>query len=37
LPVSRADQTQALLQLKNKYCNRKRCLECRIGKELLTR
>lgn len=31
-----AFDTQALLQLKNEYCNKKRCLECVIGKELMT-
>lgn len=30
-----AFETQALLQLKNEYCNKQRCLECAIGKELL--
>lgn len=30
-----AAQTQALLQLKNKYCNQKRCLECGIGNSIL--
>lgn len=30
-----AFETQALLQLKNEYCNKKRCLECEVGKELL--
>ncbi len=30
-----AYNTQALLQLKNVYCNRKRCLQCGIGNELL--
>ena len=30
-----AFQSQALLQLKNEYCNKKRCLECAIGIELL--
>jgi len=30
-----AMQSQALIQLKNEYCNKKRCLECRIGHELL--
>ena len=29
--------SQALLQLKRAYCDRKRCLECRIGSELLMR
>jgi hypothetical protein len=30
-----AYNTQALLQLKNAYCNRKKCLQCSIGNELL--
>lgn len=30
-----AYQTQALLQLKNEYCNKKRCLECSIGNAIL--
>lgn len=30
-----AYQTQALLQLKNEYCDRKRCLECAIGNRIL--
>jgi hypothetical protein len=30
-----AFQSQALLQLKNEYCNSKRCLQCAIGLELL--
>ncbi|MFD0763118.1 DUF2851 family protein [Lutibacter aestuarii] len=30
-----AFKTQALLQLKNEYCSKQRCLECSIGKELL--
>jgi len=30
-----AMQSQALIQLKNEYCSKKRCLECRIGHELL--
>ncbi len=29
--------TQALLQLKSHYCDKKRCLECRIGNQLLSR
>ena len=28
-------QTQALLQLKNDYCSKKRCVECQIGFRLL--
>lgn len=35
LKPSNAMQSQALLQLKNKYCDQKRCLECRIGHEIL--
>jgi hypothetical protein len=30
-----AFETQALLQLKNDYCNKQLCLNCAIGKELL--
>lgn len=30
-----AFETQALLQLKNEYCNKNRCLDCAIGIELL--
>ncbi|UAY50761.1 DUF2851 family protein [Ferruginibacter albus] len=30
-----AFDTQALLQLKNEYCNNKRCLECAVGNKLL--
>ena len=30
-----AYRTQALLQLKNEYCDKKRCLECRIGGAIL--
>jgi hypothetical protein len=29
-------QTQALLQLRHDYCERKRCLDCRIGKRILS-
>jgi Protein of unknown function (DUF2851) len=30
-----AFETQSLLQLKNEYCNKSRCLQCAIGIELL--
>jgi hypothetical protein len=30
-------ESQSLLQLKNEYCNKSRCLECAIGMELLKR
>lgn len=30
-----AYESQSLLQLKNEYCNHKRCLECSIGLELM--
>ncbi|MCX6279180.1 MAG: DUF2851 family protein [Bacteroidetes bacterium] len=36
LKCENAMHSQALLQLKRFYCDRKRCLECRIGSELLT-
>ena len=32
-----AMQSQALIQLKNNYCQRKRCLSCRFGHVLLNR
>jgi hypothetical protein len=28
--------SQALIQLKNSYCNQKRCLECAVGNKLMT-
>jgi len=34
---SNAFDSQALLQLKNEYCNKQLCLECEIGKELLNK
>jgi hypothetical protein len=34
-PADNAMQTQALLHLKHFYCDKKRCLECRIGSRLL--
>lgn len=35
LNVRSAGDSQALIQLKNEYCNRKDCLRCRIGYEFL--
>jgi hypothetical protein len=35
-PISAFD-TQALLQLRNEYCRKRRCLECRIGTKLIGR
>jgi hypothetical protein len=35
-PTENALQSQALIQLKRCYCDRKRCLECRVGEELLS-
>ena len=32
---SNAAESQALLQLTNNYCSQRRCLECRIGYQLL--
>ena len=34
--VPDALHAQALLQLKTRYCDRRRCLQCRIGRALLT-
>lgn len=31
-----ARQSQALLQLKNVYCNSKKCLECQIGNQIIS-
>ena len=35
LAVSNAGDSQALIQLKNEYCDRRDCLRCRIGYEYL--
>ncbi|QYJ68454.1 DUF2851 family protein [Flavobacterium litorale] len=35
VPVASAYDSQALLQLKNEYCNHKRCMQCGIGLEIL--
>jgi hypothetical protein len=35
LPVTTAYSSQGLLQLKNEYCNHKKCLNCSIGNYLL--
>lgn len=35
IPTQSAFETQALLQMKNDYCNRGRCLACEIGIQLL--
>ena len=32
----RAFDSQALLELKRHYCDKKRCLECAIGNKLLS-
>ena len=31
-----ASDSQALIQLRKEYCDRKKCLYCRIGNTLLT-
>ncbi|MFP4041255.1 MAG: DUF2851 family protein [Bacteroidales bacterium] len=31
-----ACQSQALIQLKNKYCSKKKCLDCQIGKKIIS-
>ena len=30
-----AFDSQSLLELKNEYCNKRRCLDCRVGNKLL--
>ena len=37
IPSQNAFETQALLQLKNNYCAKKRCLQCAIGNKILNR
>ncbi len=37
LPIKTAGDSQALIQLKNNYCDRKDCLRCRFGYEYLKR
>jgi len=32
-----AFDTQGLLQLRNEYCCRRKCLKCRVGSELIAR
>jgi hypothetical protein len=34
-PIKSAYESQAFLQLKNAWCDKKRCLECRIGDQVL--
>jgi len=35
MPVKKASDTQALLELKNNYCSPKKCLDCAIGSFML--
>jgi hypothetical protein len=35
IEVTTAFDSQAVIQLKNKYCNQKRCLECAAGNSIL--
>ena len=37
LAIKSAFDSQSLIQLKNKYCNYKRCLECSVGNNILKR
>ena len=37
VPVRSALDSQALLQLRNEYCNRGRCTDCRVGKSIINR
>jgi hypothetical protein len=36
LDVESAFYSQALIQLRNEYCKKRRCLECRIGSKLIS-
>jgi hypothetical protein len=35
IPIEKANDSQALLQLKKEYCDAKRCLECSVGNSIL--
>ncbi|PID71374.1 MAG: hypothetical protein CR985_00040 [Flavobacteriales bacterium] len=35
IKTNNALESQAVIQLKNKYCNKKRCLQCDIGNDIL--
>lgn len=35
IPLENAGTSQALLQLKNEYCSKKRCLDCNVGNYVL--
>jgi hypothetical protein len=37
LKVDSAFYSQALLQLRNEYCRKRRCIDCRIGSELISK
>jgi len=37
IPVKNAMNSQAMIQLKTKYCDHKKCLQCEIGNYLLNR
>jgi len=37
MKASNAADSQALIQLKKEYCDKKKCLYCRIGYEYLKR
>lgn len=37
MPAQTAADSQALLELKNQYCQSRRCLDCSIGKSILGR
>ena len=37
IKAENAFDSQALLQLKNVYCNQKKCLNCQIGNQLIFR
>jgi hypothetical protein len=35
LKINNAFESQALLELKNNYCNYKKCLQCGVGNKIL--
>ena len=37
IETANASDSQALIELRNEYCNKKRCLDCAVGNAILKR
>ena len=37
IEISSAMQSQAVLELKSEFCDKNKCLQCKIGSEILSR